>query len=92
MSRRAGCQFRVGKTGGALESAPELAEALGTAQVGAFDVDLLELGSEFGSAAVVARAEDKVEKLFECGGVSRCAAQNSFEKADSFLSETVAGE
>ena len=90
--RGAGCQFRVGKTGGTLEPAAKLAEALGATQVGAFDMDLLELGSELGGAAVITRAKDKVEKFFEGGGVARRAAQNSFEKADGFLRETVAGE
>jgi hypothetical protein len=90
--RGAGCQFRVGETGGALESAAKLAEALGTTQVGALDMDLLELGSQFGGAAIVSRAEYKVEKLFESGSVARRAAQDSFEKSDSFLGEAVAGK
>src|ERR1700675_245013 len=90
--RGTGCQLGVGKTGGALESAAKLAEALGAAQVGTVDVDLLKLGSKLSGAAVVAGTEDKVEKFLKGWRVARSAAQNGFEKADSFLRETVAGE
>jgi hypothetical protein len=55
-------------------------------------MDLLELGSQLGGAAIVACAEDKIEKLFKRGSVTRSAAQDSFEKTDGFLSQAVAGE
>src|SRR5580704_7587653 len=56
------------------------------------DMDLLKLGGKLGGAAIIARAEDEVEKLFEGWSVARRATQNGFQEADGFLREPVAGE
>jgi len=92
LNRGASRKLRIGEPSGALESAAKFAKAFGTAQVGMADMDLLELGGKFGSAAVVTSAEDKVEELFKSRRVTRSAAQDGFKQADGFLSEPVAGE
>src|SRR6266566_1952877 len=55
-------------------------------------MNLFELRSQFGGAAVVAGAENKIEKFFEGGGMTRGAAQNGLEQSDGLLRETVAGK
>ena len=53
---------------------------------------MFELSSELGGSAIVAGAENKIEKFFEGWSVTRSAAQNGFEQADGFLRQTVTGE
>src|SRR6266576_3654670 len=92
---RRGCgtsQFLVRKSGGALEAAAQFRKALGAALVAGLGMNLFELRSQFGGAAVVAGAENKIEKFFEGGGMTRGAAQNGLEQSDGLLRETVAGK
>ena len=53
---------------------------------------LFELRRKFGGAAIVAGAENEVEKFFERGSVTRRTAQNRFEQTDGFLRQAIAGE
>jgi hypothetical protein len=92
LSRSDGGKFRVGEAGSALEPAAKFAETLGTPKVRTVDMDLFELGSEFGGAAIVTSAQNEIEKLFESRRMARRAAQNGFEKADGFLGQAVAGK
>src|SRR5690348_7939883 len=55
-------------------------------------MNLLELRRQFGGAAVVTGAKNKIEQLFERGRVARGPAQNGFEQADSLLGKAVAGK
>ena len=89
-----GCrsQLIVRKSGGALEAAAQFPKTLRAACIAALLVNLLEMRGEFRGAAVVAGAQDKVEQLFECGRVSRCAPQDRFEQSDGFLRQAVAGK
>ena len=54
--RSAGSQIRIAETGSALEPAAKLTEAFCCAVIGMVDMDLLKLGSELGSTAVVTGA------------------------------------
>src|SRR5262249_6542579 len=87
-----GKQILIGKAGGTLEAASKFAETFRAGCFAAFFVNLFELRGKFRCAAVVSCTKNEVEKFFECRGVARRAAKNSFEKADGFLSKAVACE
>src|SRR5262249_9070175 len=82
----------VGNSGGALEAAAKFAESLRAGGLSAIFVNSFELSRQFGRTAVVAGTENKIEKFFESGSVSRSAAKNRFEEANRFLCKTVAGK
>src|SRR5215472_4277613 len=92
---RRGCgtrQVLVRESGGTLEAATQFRKALGAALVPCLGMNLLELRGQFGSAAIVAGAENKIEKFFKRRGMTRGAAQNRLEQSDSLLCETIAGK
>jgi hypothetical protein len=59
------CDLLVSESGGTLEAPAKLAKAFGAAGIAAVAMNLFELSSKFGGAAVVASPQHKVEQLFE---------------------------
>ena len=47
---------------------------------------------EFHRAAVIARADGKIEQALEDGSVARRALQDGFQQIDRFLRQSVAGK
>ena len=83
--RRLRHDVRIGEARSFLISSAQLAETLGAARVSAPVVELLELRGKFGSAAIVAGAENEIEQFFESRSVLWGTAQNGFEQAHGFL-------
>jgi hypothetical protein len=90
-SRSSG-QIFVTETGSTLKTAAQFAEALGTTLIATLGVNLFELRGKFGGAAVVAGAEDEIEKFFEGRSVARSTAEDGFEQTNGFLGKPVTGE
>ncbi len=92
--RRRNCcrDLVVGQTGGALEPPPQFAKSLAAASISALRVNVFQVRGKFRCSPVVARAQHKVQKLFQGRRVHRGAPQNRFQQSDRFLRQSIAGE
>ena len=88
--RRHDRQFFRRNSGDFLESLSKFGEAFRIDRVLALAVNLFQLSGQLSGAALVARAEIKVEQALERGSVPRRALQNVFEKVRGLLRQPVA--